>query len=142
MAQIGNKYFNNIAAAGETPIYQRTGGGTGGGVSKYTTGWISTPSAPQSHSYTHNLGTEDITYKVYVKDYSGIVHDITGGEVWDPGSNNIYANCNCVNLTSTQITIRLFDWWLDWKAVGGSSTSSPAQRSWVQATYFKVVVTG
>lgn len=32
MTQIGNKYFNNIAAAGETPIYQRTGGGgTGGG---------------------------------------------------------------------------------------------------------------
>jgi hypothetical protein len=31
MAQIGNKLFNNIAGAGETPIYQRTGGGTGGG---------------------------------------------------------------------------------------------------------------
>jgi hypothetical protein len=31
MAQIGNKNFNNIAGAGETPIYQRTGGGTGGG---------------------------------------------------------------------------------------------------------------
>jgi len=31
MAQIGNKNFNNIAAGGETPIYQRTGGGTGGG---------------------------------------------------------------------------------------------------------------
>ena len=31
MAQVGNKYFSNIAAAGETPIYQRTGGGAGGG---------------------------------------------------------------------------------------------------------------
>lgn len=30
MAQIGNKLFNNIAGAGETPIYQRTGGATGG----------------------------------------------------------------------------------------------------------------
>jgi hypothetical protein len=29
MAQVGNKYFNNIAGVGETPIYQRTGGGAG-----------------------------------------------------------------------------------------------------------------
>lgn len=31
----GNNY-NNIAAAGETPIYQRTGGGTGGSTSRLT----------------------------------------------------------------------------------------------------------
>jgi hypothetical protein len=29
MAQVGNKYFNNISGVGETPIYQRTGGGAG-----------------------------------------------------------------------------------------------------------------
>jgi hypothetical protein len=79
MAQIGNKLFNNIAGAGETPIYQRTGGGTGGGgggsVSKYSSGWLAgwhwpggDPNIRDGGFYDihHNLGTRDIHVACYV----------------------------------------------------------------------------
>ena len=53
MTQIGNKYFNNIAAAGETPIYQRTGGGTGGGGNQILA---------QGRVYELNAGDYSLTY--------------------------------------------------------------------------------
>lgn len=108
----------------------------GGGSGFYSTGWTtSIPSAHSEVTYTHNLSSEDIIYKVYVRDTSGKEHDITGGEAWAGITN---ANCNCVNITSTQITIKFLDAYLDWSTSSGST--NPTERAWSTATHIKVVV--
>ena len=107
-------------------------------VSKYSTGWsTSIPTSYSNVTYTHNLNTEDITYKVYVRDSSGNEHDITGGEVWQ--NVDLY-NCSCVNITSTQITIRFFNEYLDWTTA--TSSVNPTARAWSTATNIKVVAIG
>jgi len=112
--------------------------GSGGAISKYTTGWsTSIPSAFSNVTYTHNLGTEDITYKVYVRDASGNEHDVTSAEIWAGVANS---NSTCINITSTQITIRFFKDYLDWTAA--SVSANPTQRTWSTATNIKVVVIG
>ena len=111
---------------------------TVGAISKYTTGWLtSIPSAFSNVTYTHNLGTEDITYKVYVRDSSGNEHDVTSAEIWAGVANS---NSTCINITSTQITIRFFKDYLDWTAA--SVSANPTQRTWSTATNIKVVVIG
>jgi hypothetical protein len=111
---------------------------TVGAISKYSTGWsTSIPSANSDVTYTHNLGTEDIQYKVYVRDSLGNEHDITGGEIWSGVTN---AGASVVNITSTQITIRYFKEYLDWTTAG--ATTNPTQRAWSTATNIKVVVIG
>lgn len=113
-------------------------GSGGSAVSKYSTGWsTSIPSANSDVTYTHNLGTEDIQYKVYVRDSSGNEHDITGGEIWSGVTN---AGASVVNITSTQITIRYFKEYLDFTTAG--ATTNPTQRAWSTATNIKVVVIG
>ena len=107
-------------------------------VSKYTTGWsTSIPSANSDVTYTHSLGTDDVQYKVYVRDSSGNEHDITGGEMWAGVSNS---GCSCVNITSTQITIRFFREYLDWTTA--TASANPTQRAWSTAANIKVVVIG
>ena len=112
--------------------------GSVGAVSKFSTGWsTSIPSAFSNVTYTHSLGTEDITYKVYVRDSSGNEHDVTSAEVWAGVANS---NSTCINITSTQITIRFFKDYLDWTAA--SVSANPTQRTWSTATNIKVVVIG
>jgi hypothetical protein len=114
---------------------QTNGGGSGGG-GVFSTGWsTSIPSADSDVTYTHNLGTDDILYKVYVRDSSGNEHDVTSAEIW---SGVVQANSTCVNITTTQITIRFLSKYLDWTtAVTGVN---PAGLDWSTATHIKVVV--
>lgn len=115
-----------------------TVGAGGGGGSVYSTGWsTSKPSAFSDVTYSHNLGTEDIQYQVYVRDSSGNEHDVTGGEVWH-GAGTF--GCSAVNITSTAITIKFFSGYLDW--VPASNSVNPVGRAWSVATHIKVVVTG
>ncbi len=110
------------------------GGGCGGGAT-FSTGWSTNiPSSFSEETYTHNLGTDDIIYKVYVRDSSGKEHDITGGEAWAGMSN---ANCNCVNITSTQITIKFLQEYLDWTPVAQGVNA--VRRDWSTATHIKVL---
>ena len=89
MAQIGNKYFNNIAAAGETPIYQRTGGGTSSGTGGDGHIWkfVSEGSAPLLIDNRVLLapqftGTHNHT-RLYVSDLNGVVtQTIFSGPKW------------------------------------------------------------
>ena len=112
--------------------------GSGGAISKYSTGWsTSTPSSWTNVTYTHNLGTEDIQYQVYVRDSSGNEHDVKCGEVWHTTGK---FGSSAVDITSTQITIRFFTGYLDWTT--SSAATNPAQRTWSTATHIKVVVIG
>lgn len=116
------------------PTSPGPGGGCGGGAT-FSTGWSTNiPSSFSEETYTHNLGTDDIIYKVYVRDSSGKEHDITGGEAWAGMSN---ANCNCVNITSTQITIKFLQEYLDWTPVAQGVNA--VRRDWSTATHIKVL---
>jgi hypothetical protein len=107
---------------------------SGSGV--FSTGWsTSIPSANSDVTYTHNLGTDDILYKVYVRDSSGNEHDVTSAEVW---SGLVNANSTCVNITTTQITIRFLSQYLDWTTAAAGV--NPTGRDWSTATHIKVVV--
>jgi hypothetical protein len=107
-----------------------------GGSGVFSTGWsTSIPSANSDVTYTHNLGTDDILYKVYVRDSSGNEHDVTSAEVW---SGLVNANSTCVNITTTQITIRFLSQYLDWTTAAAGV--NPTGRDWSTATHIKVVV--
>jgi hypothetical protein len=107
-------------------------------VSKYSTGWsTSIPTAFSNVTYTHSLGTEDIQYQVYVRDASGNEHDVKCGERWG-GVGNF--GSSAVNITSTQITIRFLEGYLDWTT--STASANPAQRAWSTVTNIKVVVIG
>ena len=53
MTQIGNKYFHNIAAAGETPIYKRTAGGFLGGLTLGTKQTFNSSSTETAVEFTN-----------------------------------------------------------------------------------------
>ncbi len=112
--------------------------GSGGAISKYTTGWsTSIPSAYTNVTYTHSLGTEDIQYNIYVRDSSGNEHNVTSAEMW---AGVTASNSTCTNITSTQITIRFLQNYLDWTTA--ASGVNPTTRAWSTATHIKVVVIG
>ena len=112
--------------------------GSGGAISKYTTGWsTSIPSAYTNVTYTHSLGTEDIQYNIYVRDSSGNEHNVTSAEMW---AGFTASNSTCTNITSTQITIRFLQNYLDWTTA--ASGVNPTTRAWSTATHIKVVVIG
>jgi hypothetical protein len=143
MPTIGGKSFTDRSGGSGTPIYQRTGGGTGGGgaVSKYTTGWST--SVPQANSrvvYTHNLGTDDIQYQVFVRDTEGFEHDITGGDqrMGFPSSGAV-----CLDITTNTITIGFLNKYSNWALnTLGYADSEPYRLGWGTATHIKVVVIG
>ena len=114
--------------------------GSGGAVSKYTTGWsTSIPSANSRVVYTHNLGTDDIQYQVFVRDGSGFEFDVTGGDQW---SGNPSAGAVCHDLTTNTITIGFLDRYNDWTNGTNGSGGNPTRQLWSNATHIKVVVIG
>jgi hypothetical protein len=113
--------------------------GSGGAISKYSTGWsISIPSANSRVTYTHNLGTDDIQYKVFIKDTVG-EHDVTNIEQW---GGQPTAGATCHALTANSITIGFGDGYHDWFNNTNGSGGNPTHRTWSTATNIKVVVIG
>ena len=106
-------------------------------TSKYSTGWVNTDGSTSvadgaTLTFTHNLGTEDFTFALYVK--------VPGGVANEPQSllndhrtstNDMYGGC-VTNITSTQITVQLGNLgWLDVNSNGQVYTLSFGQTGCV-----------
>lgn len=106
-----------------------------GGISKYASAWIIANSNGSNITYTHNLGTTDITFSLYVSSSSSgtnpqsLVNAVGSG-------NNIYGAV-VTNITSTQVTVQLgSNGYLDVGTSGVSTTETFVNK------YIKIVVTG
>jgi hypothetical protein len=110
----------------------------GGSLSKAAITDTNTPTAYGSVTYTHNLGTDDISYDIYARDSNGVEHNIKS-EIW---AGTVSAGATVTNITSTQITIKYLEKWLDWTGATSVSDPNPDQKNWSDASLIKIVVIG
>tara|TARA_Y100000992_G_C21272077_1_gene497526 strand:- start:1208 stop:2491 length:1284 start_codon:yes stop_codon:yes gene_type:complete len=110
-------------------------------LSKYTTGWTnesSTLANDTEFTFTHNLGTTDISVAIYASTSStGTSEVVLVGGIdirWD-GSNQIYG-AQVIDITTTTLKIRTGSPGWNKKTSGGYSTTN-----W-NASYIKVVAIG
>ena len=110
-------------------------------LSKYTTGWTnesSTLANDTEFTFTHNLGTTDISVTIYASTSStGTAEVVLVGGIdirWD-GSNQIYG-AQVIDITTTTLKIRTGSPGWNKKTSGGYSTTN-----W-NASYIKVVAIG
>ena len=101
--------------------------GSGGAVSKYSSGFVNTDGSTSvangaTLTFTHNLGTTDLSFFFYVADDSvgTNLQGLSDGEVWSSGHYGVIVTA----LSTTQVTVQLgssgyFTW-----ASSGTAVSS------------------
>jgi len=108
------------------------------GISKYTAAWAVshgsvTVAQGSTHTITHNLGTTDVTVRVYVNSSAS---DTDAQSVGD-GEAEQDSGGRITSLTSNTIVLQLgSNGYRDWNSSGAGSTVSFASK------YIKVVVIG
>ena len=114
--------------------------GSGGAVSKYTTGWNNSHGAVtvangSTHTITHNLGSTDLTVAVYVNSSASD----SGAQLL--GSHDIYSsgqlNSTITDLSTNSVTVQLSA-----NGYADINTSGTAASTSFNSKYIKVVVIG
>jgi hypothetical protein len=140
----GNNY-NNIAGAGETPIYQLAGG-AGSSVSKYSSGWLTgsaqlggDPNISNGGVYTitHNLGTKDIHVACYVNPTAASDDGTVYSAPLDSHQAD-YRGFMTTSFTDNTVTIQLAENGFAVRTGNGSWVNQAAYNN----SYVKFVVTG
>jgi hypothetical protein len=108
-------------------------------VSKYASSWFNNTTGlanGSNYTFTHNLGTTDLTANVYVSSASAGTNPQSVLNGVQSGTANVYGAV-ITNITSTQITVQLgFAGYIDVSSGGGATQTSFA------GNYIKVVVVG
>ena len=113
-----------------------------GGVSKYSTGWVNTDGTTSvgngaSLTFAHNLGTDDIIFRLYIADSTE--NTINSVNSWRDGSTDY--GFQVTDVDTTNITIKLAE---EGVALASSTGSYTDTHNWGagDAAKLKVVVIG
>jgi hypothetical protein len=113
--------------------------GSGGAVSKYSSGWFNDTTGLSNggtYTFTHNLGTTDLTVNAYVSSASTGTNPQSVLNGVQSGTSNVYGAV-VTNITTTQITIQLGNaGYIDVTTGGGAVQTTFASQ------YIKVVAVG
>ena len=118
-------------------------------VSKYSSGWVNqdnqgTPTSLANGAaltFTHNLGTEAVSFRVFLASNSSGANPFQADGYWVDASNNQVYGCQASNITSNSITIQCSSYGVN-KWTGGSIAGTNKTFGGTDATHIKVVVIG